>query len=97
MNRRYQLVPAKADDDWDAFVEESPQGTIFSLVDCLRPADDLFKLFYVVKGADRQAGVVLHFNGNGECVLKDGIIHNGIVFGTQDAEHEVKSRRNVSR
>ena len=47
---KYNLVEVNDDDSWDRFVEESPQGTIFSTSLYLSSISLNYKRFYIYKG-----------------------------------------------
>jgi len=81
--------------EWDAFVEESPEATLFSTSAFLRATGREFALWLVLKGDEPRAGVCLIQARDGKGFeLDDLVIHNGVFFAGE-SEGAVKNR--VSR
>lgn len=79
--------------EWDAFVEKSPQGTLFSHSDYLKTATQKYRLIWVYKGNQRKAGVALVLNEDKtSCVLDDLVIYNAILFLNDKTQKETKAR-----
>ena len=78
---KFKLEDVNSFDAWNDFVSESPQGTIFSHTYYLELAVDKYKLFWVKKGSQIKAGIVLILNKKGnQVVLDDLVIHSGLMF-----------------
>ena len=90
---KYSLVAADDFEEWDSFVDRSPQGTIFSKSYYLLAADVNHALFYVLKGQEKKAAVALTLSRDGgSCILDDLVIYNGIMFQDCKTQKPVKER-----
>lgn len=77
---------------WDAFVEFSPQGTIFSSYTYLEAVDRKYKLYWIYKGNQVKAGLSLILSDDeSRCELDDLVIYNGILFGRDQERKETKA------
>jgi hypothetical protein len=77
----FNLRPVDDDGKWDQFVDRSPQGTIFSYSDYLSKAGCKFLRYYICRGTDTRAGLVLALSDDGKsCILDDHIIYNGVLL-----------------
>lgn len=76
---------------WDKFVEESPQGTIFSKHNYLKFSDINFKLFLIYKGNQIKAGFVLTFDDNLNVKLDEFVIYGGIMFTIDSTQKKTKA------
>ena len=78
---------------WNQFVDDSPQGTIFSNADYLRLAVDCWKVYWIKKGNQIKAGLALVLNEDGnKVILDDLVIHNGLMFALDKEQKGTKAR-----
>jgi hypothetical protein len=78
---KYSLIEVQDLDKWDAFVESSPQGTIFSNSDYLQHTGRKYRLFYVLRGYELKAGISLILSDDEKSTeIDDLVIYNGIMF-----------------
>jgi len=78
---------------WDAFVDHSPQGTLFSYSSYLSHAVPNWQLYWVKKGNQLKGGLSLVLGEvEGAAVLDDLVIHNGLLFA-EDAEQKPTKAR----
>jgi hypothetical protein len=90
---KYQLIEVDTPAVWNQFVDSSPQGTIFSYFEYLTVAVQKFKLYWICKGIQHKAGVVLILNEDDTiCMLDDLVIYGGILFAQDNTQKEVKAR-----
>ena len=77
----YRLEECQLDTTWDAFVEASPTGTLFSLASYMRAVRVPVRAFWCLRKRERRAAVVVSESADGRsAVLHDFIIHNGLLF-----------------
>lgn len=77
----YCLEECLADEKWDAFVQKSPTGTLFSLSDYIAATRQPVRTFWCVRGTEKRAAVAVTENPDGsQGVLHDFIIYNGLMF-----------------
>ncbi|MDR0239949.1 MAG: GNAT family N-acetyltransferase [Deltaproteobacteria bacterium] len=77
----YTLEECPLDEKWDAFVEASPTGTLFSLASYMRAVRVPVRAFWCLRKHERRAAVVVSENADGSAaVLHDFIVHNGLLF-----------------
>jgi hypothetical protein len=80
-------------DKWDAFVEKSPQGTLFSNSNYIKAIEKPFDIFFIFKGEEIKAGLLLVLSDDHSgCVLDDLVIYNGILFNWDPTKKPVKSQ-----
>jgi len=90
---KFKLEDVNSFDAWNDFVSESPQGTIFSHTYYLELAVDKYKLFWVKKGSQIKAGIVLILNKKGnQVVLDDLVIHSGLMFAEDKIQKKSKKK-----
>jgi len=90
---KFHIVEVKDDVTWDAFVEASPQGTVFALSRYLELAVDYYRRYWIYKGSQVKGGMSLMLNANcTACVMDDLVIHNGLMFVEDSAVKQVKAR-----
>jgi len=78
---------------WDEFVENSNEGTVFSLSDYLQGMGKNFQLFFVLQGMEIKAGVSLVLSDDGERVIDDDlVIYNGLMFDPMLGQKDVKAK-----
>lgn len=81
MTTHYRLEETSPSAQWDAFVEASPNGTLFSLSAYLAAVRQPSRLYWCLKGNERRAAVAVTESADGSCaVLHDFVIHNGVIF-----------------
>lgn len=81
MENKYSTQEVTDKKQWDAFVERSPQGTLFSHVDYLDAALSQYELLWVMKGNEIKAGIALPLSADKKTVFAhDHLIHGGILF-----------------
>jgi hypothetical protein len=86
--------PVAESDDWDALVDRSPQGTLFSKRAYLKAAGSDYRLYWIKQGAEIKAGVALMVSADGtSCELNDLVIYGGLLFDL-DPERQLVNRRN---
>tara|TARA_R110002110_G_scaffold313491_8_gene526795 strand:+ start:234 stop:1256 length:1023 start_codon:yes stop_codon:yes gene_type:complete len=73
----YRLEPARMDDSWDQFVDNSPQGTLFCRRVFLSALSGNFRPFYVLKNNEPKAAFVLMETSDSRTELHELIIHSG--------------------
>jgi hypothetical protein len=79
--------------EWDQFVDRSPQGTIFSYAYYLQLAVDHWSIYWIKKGSQIKAGLVLVLNDTGDkAILDDLVVHNGLMFASSNDQKEAKTR-----
>lgn len=78
---KYCLVKVQNYDQWNDFVESSPQGTIFANSEYLEHVGRKFALFFVLRGEEIKAGLALIVSDDEKAVeIDDLVIYNGILF-----------------
>ncbi|WP_035066386.1 GNAT family N-acetyltransferase [Nitratidesulfovibrio termitidis] len=81
MTTHYRLEETTPGAQWDAFVEASPNGTIFSLSAYLAAVRQPSRLYWCMNGNERRAAVAVTESADGTCAVQhDFVIHNGILF-----------------
>lgn len=77
----YRLEEAVADEKWDAFVQKSPSGTLFSLSDYMDATRQPVRLFWCVRGTEKRAAIALTESTDRQnAILHDFLIYNGLMF-----------------
>lgn len=77
----YHLEEAVADEKWDAFVQKSPSGTLFSLSDYMAATRQAVRLFWCLRGTEKRAAIALTESADGlDAILHDFLIYNGLMF-----------------
>jgi len=90
---KYTLNPVNDDNKWDAFIETSRQGTLFSLSDYLRFAVNNYRRFWIKKGKQIKAGLVFVSNADGtQCIFDDLVIYSGLMFVDNHGVKPTKAR-----
>jgi hypothetical protein len=94
MQKKYRLTPVgERSSEWDALVKNSAQGSIFSLHAFLKSSQSNFELFFIYKGNEIKAGLVLNLSEDGKkVILDDLVIYNGIIFRQDFEQKLVKGR-----
>lgn len=78
---KYILKEVENITTWNEFVDNSPQGTVFSMDYYLNFAQVKYKNFFVYKGSEVKAALSLNFSDNFDnCMNDDLVIYNGIMF-----------------
>ena len=81
MSIEYTLKEAIFDENWDKFVDDSINGTIFSKSYYLNASNTNYKLFYCYKKEElRTAVAVIESEDKKDLILNDFIIYNGIMY-----------------
>lgn len=76
----YVLEECGIDATWDAFVEASPDGTLFSLSTYLDSVRMPLRAFWCLRNKERRAAVIVSESPDGkDAVRHDFIIHNGLI------------------
>jgi len=82
---KFSFVAARLDTQWDAFVDRSPDGTIFSESVYLAAVRHEADCWYVVKGDQVKAGVLMLKARDGSGFeLDDDVIYGGLMFAPVD-------------
>ncbi|MEG2172395.1 MAG: GNAT family N-acetyltransferase [Desulfovibrionaceae bacterium] len=77
----YRLEETVADEKWDAFVQKSPSGTLYSLADYMTATRQPVRLFWCVRGTEKRAAVCVTESADGQnAVLHDFLVYNGLMF-----------------
>jgi hypothetical protein len=84
--KRLELAEAADDAAWDAFVEQSPQGTLFSGTPFLRSLQAPFRRFVAHVGGAPLAQVAVVEDGAGRGVRFPFTPYQGILFGPSAGE-----------
>ena len=99
MTSRYSLneLDPESIDDWDAFVDASPEGTLFHRKGFLDSFPQQHRFFHVCKGSEVKAGFVVstHPHDSRRIVPVYGVIHNGPFF-VPDLDPSRKRAKNQS-
>ncbi|RAZ45354.1 GNAT family N-acetyltransferase [Campylobacter hyointestinalis] len=81
MEEKYRLIETNADLKWDEFVQNSPNGTLFSHSLYLKSSNANYKLFYCYKNEELRAALALVVDNDAKnIILDDLIIYNGIMY-----------------
>jgi len=89
----YKLDAVLDLDEWDRFVDNSPQGTIFSYSYYLNSAVDNWTAYWIKKGNQIKAGLVLVLNKDKTKVIQDDlVIHSGVIFSENREQKKVRAR-----
>lgn len=90
----YRLVVANPDNEWDKFVNDSENGTIFSSSLYLKNSGLDFKLFYVFNNNELRAAISL-IESREKCriIIDDLVIYNGLIY-SQPTYMQNNSQRN---
>ena len=90
---KYKLEKVYDLEEWDQFVGDSPQGTIFSYSGYLKLAVDDWGLYWIKKGDQIKAGLSLVINPQkNDIIIDDLVIHNGLMFSKDREQKETKAR-----
>lgn len=90
----YRLERGTPDSVWDAFVDRSPQGTLFSQTPLLNVFGDAVAIWYCLKGNDIKAGIALLENEGGKSCYRSGLlVYGGIIFGSFDIKQGIAQVR----
>jgi hypothetical protein len=90
---KYKLCQVSDAQQWDSFVEESPQGTIFSSSLYLDAVGRKYERFFVCKGDEIKAAFCcIITDDERECELDDLVIYNSLMFRNDPAQKETKAR-----
>ncbi|MAY67272.1 MAG: hypothetical protein CMM77_09105, partial [Rhodospirillaceae bacterium] len=78
---RYRLERADLGPAWDAFVEGSPQGTLFSETRFLEALDGRPAVWWCLRSQEPAAAIALMESSDGRsAILYPNVIHNGIML-----------------
>ena len=90
---KYKLCKAIDSQQWDRFVKESPQGTIFSSSFYLDAVGRKHERLFIQKGNEIKAAFCcIITNDERECELDDLVIYNSLMFRNDPAQKETKAR-----
>lgn len=82
MSSGLRLEKTTPNTDWDSFVNNSENGTIFSLGGYLESLEGRRACYYCFNNSELRAAVAVMESKNGEsAVLHDSVIYNGVMFG----------------
>lgn len=88
---KYSINEVTDYNKWDSLVNESPQGTVFSLHPYLQASGNTFKLFEIKKGNQLRAGLSIVLNNDEtSCKLDDLVIYNGLFFLSDKNQKKTK-------
>lgn len=81
MGNHYRLERIQLGREWDEFVQESQNGTVFSHSSFLKNIDKPAAVFYCYKKKEKRAGVAVVETDDGRsCCFHQFVIYNGILF-----------------
>lgn len=81
----YSLEPAEAGAEWDAFIERSPEASIFAHSAFLAACGERLELLWCLKGRARAAAIVLPLDRqSGEPTFDSALIYFGILTARPD-------------
>lgn len=90
----YHLVVASPDYEWDKFVNDSENGTIFSSSIYLQNSGLDFKLFYIFNKNELRAAIsLLESREKRGTIIDDLVIYNGLIY-SQPTYKQNNSQRN---
>ncbi len=90
---KFSIISASNDGVWDDFVEDSPQGTVFSQSCYLNSVDGEYIRKYLLKGNEVKAAFSLMLSDNRlNAKLDDLVIYNGIFFKDDKEKKATKAR-----
>lgn len=90
---KYKLNIVTDFEEWNDFVDRSPQGTLFSYSYYLNLATANWVAYWVKKGEQIKAGLILVLNKDGSAVISDDlVIHNGLMFEEHFEQNKAKAR-----
>lgn len=89
---KFTFEETPLDASWDSFVEDSPQGTIFSTSAYLKASGVKPGAFYVKKGNDIRGAVVLNETNHRIAKLDDLVIYNGVLHKKDLTTKPVRAR-----
>ena len=82
----YNFVRADLNNEWDAFIEASPQGTIFARSEFLNSLRSTPGLWYCFKKNKIKAGLVIMETKDGSSTcLHNLMIYGGVIFSPHDS------------
>ncbi len=80
MRSHFSLTEVDNDQDWDTLICSSEEGTIFCESHYLHAVEGDFKRYYVVKGQERRAAIVVMIDSEGKAALNDHVIYHGLMY-----------------
>jgi len=97
MNQRsktkFEIHPLEKFKNWDALVEASPQGTVFSTSLYLDAVGFPYRCYVITKGNQVKAAMCHLVSDDGKlCILDDLVIYNGLMFQNNSCTKETKAR-----
>lgn len=94
MGKKYRLVAVNdKQNEWDCFIRDSGQGTIYSCSKYLDAVGSPYALYFVYKGHEVKAGIALQLSNDGKlAILNDFVVYNGIIFRANRLQKEVKAK-----
>jgi hypothetical protein len=90
----YRLERGTPDSSWDAFVDRSAQGTLFSQTPFLSVFGDAVAIWYCLKGNDIKAGIALLESKDGKTSYRSGLlVYGGVLFDSFDIKQGIAQIR----
>jgi lipid II:glycine glycyltransferase (peptidoglycan interpeptide bridge formation enzyme) len=81
----YRLEKAELNEEWDTFVDEAEQGTVFSQRPFIEALDRPVALWRCLKKNEPKAVIALTLSENGRQAIHSGLlVYNGILFARPD-------------
>ena len=94
----YAVVETTDLDAWDAWVDASPEGTVFHTSAYLRALGCKYKLFFVHKGDARKAAFLAPVTPNERnIVAAPYLIYGGFFFHDEEASRQPRQQKNLSQ
>lgn len=79
--------------EWDAFLQSSKNGTIFSHSKYLGALQIRYSCYFIFKGSEKRAALsVIESNDGTTAILDDLVIYNGLMFGPGNKEQNKAQR-----
>jgi hypothetical protein len=89
LKEKFSLRQANLSAEWDAFVRQSPEGTLFSESVYLQAIERKAECWFVHKGDQAKAGLILLRTRDGAGFeLDDDVIYSGLFFAAPDPRWE---------
>jgi len=92
MASKYNLISTKPDENWDQFVNSSPNGTVFATSKYLSSLEANVRAYYCYKSQELMAAVLCLVSEDGNSIEGDGfVIYDGLIY--KDMKYLNKSQR----
>ncbi len=96
MNAKFEMQRVEDDTAWDVFVRSSKEGTIFVESVYLEAVSGTFERFFILKGQERCAAIVVMMDRAGHAALHNHVIHHGLMYA-KEPEGRSRAKRHSER